>query len=121
MKEATLLFLVLFSFFATSFEYNTMGEENAEITAFDKTNMPSTDNWYICSYCCKTKKATSRPHEQGCKVSSSGTHNFQFSGKAGTVKHICKKCDAELYLKQGTGPSASKCCATGGTHTWSYR
>jgi hypothetical protein len=106
MKKIFYPFLIILSFLITSFTTDSF------------SNKENTENWYICSYCCKTKKAKSAPWEQGCKVSSSRTHNFQFLGKSGDYNHTCRKCDAEVYLKQGTSPSASKCCETGGTHTW---
>ena len=79
------------------------------------------ENWYLCYNCCKTKKASAAPWESGCRSSSSKTHNYQFCGKAGNYNQTCRKCDAEVYLKQGTSPSASRCCASGGTHTWSNK
>lgn len=79
---------------------------------------PSDENWYICSHCCKTKKASSAPWLSGCRVSSSGTHNFQFAGKAADFNYTCRKCDAEMYLSSSQSPAASRCCATGGTHSW---
>jgi hypothetical protein len=86
-----------------------------------KDNISADENWYLCSSCCKTKKAASAPWESGCKGSSSGTHNYQFSGKAGSFNYTCRKCDAEVYLTSSTSPSASKCCATGGTHSWYHK
>lgn len=77
--------------------------------------------WYICSNCCKTKKATDAPWENGCRESSSGMHNYQFCGKAGDYNYTCRNCDAEVYLGGSQSPAASKCCATGGTHSWYNR
>jgi uncharacterized protein YxeA len=88
--------------------------------SFTKKNnkTSSNENWYLCSNCCKTKKASAAPWENGCRSSSSKMHSYQFCGKAGNYNQTCRKCDAEVYLKQGTSPSASRCCASGGTHTW---
>lgn len=108
MKKLTVPLFLIMSFILLSFSVN-----------FEKYS--SSENWYLCSNCCKTKKATSAPWDKGCKQSSSGTHNYQFCGKAGNFNHTCRKCDAEVYLKQGSSPSASKCCATGGTHTWHHK
>jgi hypothetical protein len=79
------------------------------------------ENWYICYNCCKTKKSKETPWENGCRQSSSGTHNYWFCGKAGDFNYTCRKCDAEVYLTSSTSPCGSKCCATGGTHTWYHR
>ena len=105
MKELSVLLFLMLSLILVSFSRNT-------------ENFSSSENWYLCSNCCKTKKATSAPWEKGCKQSSSRTHNYQFCGKAGNFNYTCRKCDAEVYLKQGSSPSASKCCAIGSTHTW---
>ena len=121
MKKVSILFFVLFSFFAAAFAINAAFEKETVASTYSTIGLASTENWYICAYCCKTKRASSTPREQGCRVSSSGTHNYQFSGVAGSINHTCRNCDAELFLKQGTGPSASKCCATGGTHNWYYK
>ena len=112
MKKIFYPFLILLSFLITSFSIHHLT---------DIENKESNENWYLCSYCCKTKKAKSAPWEQGCRVSSSGTHNYQFSGKAGNFNYTCRKCDAEVYLTSSTSPSASKCCATGTTHTWYHK
>jgi hypothetical protein len=111
MKSVLIPFLILTLYSVAFFNINTF---------FDNEDR-ATENWYLCSYCCKTKKATSAPWEQGCRVSSSGTHNYQFSGKAGNFNYTCRKCDAEVYLTSSTTPSASKCCATGTTHTWYHK
>ena len=105
MKKIIISIIILLSFVNLSF---TEG----------KNGISADENWYLCSNCCKTKKASSSPWDKGCKLSSSGTHNYQFCGKAGDYNHTCRECDAEVYLKQGSSPSASKCCATGGTHSW---
>ena len=86
-----------------------------------KKDLYADENWYLCANCCKTKKATSAPWESGCKSASSGTHNYQFCGKAGNHNYTCRKCDAEVYLTSSTSPSASKCCETGGTHSWYHK
>ena len=86
-----------------------------------KKDLSADENWYLCANCCKTKKATSSPWESGCKSASSGTHNYQFCGKAGNYNYTCRKCDAEVYLTSSTSPSASKCCETGTTHTWYHK
>lgn len=112
MKKIIFPFLILITFVLVSFRDSVGSAANSK---------NASDNWYICSNCCKTKKATSAPWEQGCRVSSSGTHNYQFSGKAGDFNYTCRKCDAEVYLTSSTSPNASKCCATGGTHTWYHK
>ena len=81
---------------------------------------PQEEIWYLCTNCCKTKKASSAPWENGCRQSSAGMHNYQFCGKAGDYNYTCRKCDAEVYLK-GSSPAASKCCESGGTHTWYHK
>jgi uncharacterized protein YxeA len=86
-----------------------------------KNGNSADENWYLCSSCCKTKKATSAPWENECKSSSYGTHNYQFCGKAGNYNYTCRQCDAEVYLTSSTSPSASKCCDTGGTHNWYHK
>jgi len=88
-----------------------------------KANSIKSDyNWYICSYCCKTKQAESSPWESGCKVSSSGTHNYNFSGKAGDYNYTCRYCGAEVYLTSSTSPAASKCCSgQSSTHSWEHK
>jgi hypothetical protein len=48
-------------------------------------------------------------------------HNYQFCGKAGDYNYTCRKCDAEVYLSSSQSPAASKCCASGGTHSWYNR
>lgn len=78
-------------------------------------------SWYICYNCCKTRKSDRAPWENGCRQSSSGTHNFQFSGKAGDHNYTCRRCDAEVYLTSSTSPASGRCCATGGTHSWYHR
>jgi hypothetical protein len=82
---------------------------------------PQELKWYICSNCCKTKKASESPWENGCRQSSSGMHNYQFCGKAGDYNYTCRKCDAEVYLSNSQSPAASKCCGSGGTHSWQNR
>jgi hypothetical protein len=77
----------------------------------------SNENWYICTNCCKTKKATSAPWESGC---ISGQHNYQFSGKAGDFNYTCRSCSAEVYLTSSQSPSGTKCCKSG-THTWYHK
>ncbi len=77
----------------------------------------SEENWYICTNCCKTKKATSAPWESGC---SSGQHNYQFSGKAGNYNYTCRNCSAEVYLTSSQSPVASKCCKAS-THSWYHK
>ncbi len=112
MKKLIIPFTVLVSFVILSFTNDYSSKK------YNKTS--GDENWYLCSSCCKTKKATSAPWENGCK-SSSGTHNYQFCGKAGNYNYTCRKCDAEVYLTSSSSPSASKCCASGGTHTWYHR
>jgi hypothetical protein len=75
--------------------------------------------WYKCYNCCKTKLGSSNnaPWESGCKTSS-GMHNYQFSGHAGNVTWACRNCKAEVVLKQSTSPAATNCCASGGTCSW---
>lgn len=108
MKKIITSIIILFAIINLSFS-----ESNNNITA--------DENWYLCTSCCKTKKATSAPWESGCKSSSSGKHNYQFCGKAGSFNYTCRKCDAEVYLTSSTSPSASKCCTTGGTHSWFHK
>ena len=79
------------------------------------------ENWYICANCCKTKQADKTPWESGCSKSSGSTHNFWFCGKAGDFNYTCRKCDASVYLSSNASPSASKCCASGGTHEWFHK
>lgn len=95
----------------------------AFIPAKNETNAtsPQDDIWYLCSNCCRTKRASNAPWENGCRESSSGMHNYQFCGHAGDYNYSCRNCDAEVYLSSSQGPSASKCCATGGTHSWYHR
>jgi hypothetical protein len=93
-------------------------------TGFTQPNTNETPQdlkWYLCSNCCKTKKASDAPWENGCRQSSSGMHNYQFCGKAGDYNYTCRKCDAEVYLGGSQSPAASKCCASGGTHSWYNR
>ena len=93
-------------------------------TGFAKSHVtvtPQELKWYICSNCCKTKKASDAPWENGCRQSNSGMHNYQFCGKAGDYNYTCRKCDAEVYLGGSQSPTASKCCASGGTHSWYNR
>ena len=113
MKKIVIPFFIILSLIMTSFTKDKLS--NKEIKIY------SDENWYICSSCCKTKKSDSAPWENGCKISSSGTHNFQFCGKAGNYNYTCRNCDAEVYLTSSTSPSGSKCCATGGTHNWYHK
>lgn len=108
MKKLIVSIIILLSFLNLSF-------------TDEKKQNSADESWYLCYNCCKTKKGTSAPWENGCKSSSSGTHNYQFCGKAGDFNYTCRKCDAEVYLTSSTSPSASKCCATGGTHTWYHK
>lgn len=78
-------------------------------------------NWYICSDCCKTKKADSTPQENGCRKRSSGYHNYNVLGIAGDYNYTCRNCDAEIYLTSSTSPGASICCANGSTHSWYHK
>jgi len=88
----------------------------------ENTNPSSQDDiWYLCTNCCRTKRASNAPWENGCRESSSGMHNYQFCGHAGDFNYTCRNCDAEVYLTSSQSPSASKCCATGGTHSWYHR
>lgn len=105
MNRVSFLSLCIIGYFVMSFVPKTY------------VNFKSGENWYLCTNCCKTKKATSAPWENGC---SSGQHNFQFCGKAGDYNITCRKCNAEVYLTSSQGPSASKCCS-GGTHTWYHK
>ena len=79
------------------------------------------EKWYICTNCCNTKKATQAPWEQGCRKGGSSTHNYAFVGVAGNFNYTCRNCDAEVYLTSSTSPSASRCCSSGGTHSWYHR
>ena len=108
MKKIIVSIVIVLSFITLSFTES-------------KKDLSADENWYLCSSCCKTKKATSAPWDSGCKSSSSGTHNYQFCGKAGNYNYTCRKCDAEVYLTSSTSPSASKCCETGGTHSWYHK
>jgi hypothetical protein len=113
MKKLIIPFIFIVSFLFISFTKENLSE---------RTNKSLADeNWYLCSNCCETKKATSAPWESGCKSTSSGTHNFQFCGNAGNYNYTCRKCDAEVYLTSSTTPSASKCCVTGGSHSWYHK
>jgi hypothetical protein len=82
------------------------------IFAFTISKISYDGAWYKCSYCCKTKLGSTNnaPWESGCN-SSSGTHNYQFSGHAGNFTWACRNCKAEVVLKQGTTPAAGNCCA----------
>lgn len=104
MKKPTLIILSLSLFVLMSFILNQ--KPNAD------------ENWYMCSNCCKTRKATTTPWESGC---TSGQHNYQFCGKAGNYNYTCRNCNAEVYLTNSNSPNASKCCKTGGTHSWHHR
>jgi hypothetical protein len=75
--------------------------------------------WYKCTNCCKTKLGSSNnaPWESGCKTSS-GMHNYQFSGHAGNVTWACRNCKAEVVLRQGMSPAASNCCASSSACSW---
>jgi hypothetical protein len=118
--------LILFSIVVISalFAFTTSVKGNSNSVS-KKTNIHSSsadENWYICVNCCKTKKATAAPWENGCKKGSSGTHNYSFCGKAGDYNYTCRNCDAEVYLSPSTSPSASTCCgANKGTHSWYHR
>ena len=113
MKKSIIPLFLILSFLMTSFSQQTFSVKEIKIS--------SEENWYICSFCCKTKKSESAPWENGCKVSSSGTHSFQYCGKAGNYNYTCRNCDAEVYLTSSSSPSASKCCSTGGTHNWYHK
>jgi len=91
------------------------------VTLVSFTYVLTGDNWYICTECCSTKKGSSAPWENGCKESSSGMHNYSFSGNAGNYNYTCRKCGASVELTSSQSPAASKCCATGNTHDWYHR
>lgn len=88
-------------------------------------NLPNGGSkWWICdnANCCKTKSANDCPWENGCRgKTGSGMHHYVFAGNAGNFNWTCRNCDAEVYLTSGQSPSASKCCETGGTHSWYHR
>ena len=109
MKKASFIILATSVFTLMSFMFANSTSSNSD------------ENWYLCSNCCKTKKATSAPWLNGCKKGSGEMHNFQFCGKAGDYNYTCRSCDAEVYLTSSSSPSGSKCCATGGTQTWYHR
>ena len=113
MRTYTIIYISVLTLVILVFSNDSHASISAETLA--------DDNWYICANCCKTKKASSAPWESGCKSASSGMHNFQFCGKAGDYNFTCRSCDAEVYLTSITSPSASICCSTGGTHSWSHR
>ena len=75
-------------------------------------------DWYKCSNCNQTKKASTAPWENGCRNNSSGMHNFQFSGNEGYYNWTCRKCEAEVYLKSGQSPAGSRCSKTGNSCEW---
>lgn len=79
------------------------------------------EKYYICSQCCKTKKAASTPWESGCKESSAGMHNYVSVGYAGDVEYDCRYCGATVYLisTSASPNSAISCCGNGGHgHSW---
>lgn len=121
MKKVILIFSALI-IVSTLFSFNKSFQGDVVKTKLLKSERTTGEEiWYLCSNCCKTKKATSAPWLNGCKKSSGEMHNFQFCGKAGDYNYTCRSCDAEVYLTSSSSPSASKCCATGGTHTWYHR
>jgi len=104
--------------FSLSFFYVNFDISNPEKKILSKAE---SEKWFICTNCCKTKKATQAPWQQGCSKSSSGTHNYVFVGVAGNYNYTCRNCDAEVYLTSSTSPSASRCCSSGNTHNWYNR
>lgn len=113
MKKIVIPFFVIISVLLLSFTNQKLSDKENKISA--------DENWYMCSYCLKTKKSDSAPWENGCKISSTGTHHFQFCGKAGNFNYTCRNCDAEVFLTSSSSLSASNCCATGGTHNWYHK
>ena len=121
MKKVILIFSALI-IVSTLFSFNkSFKDEGFSEESLMSKSIHGDENWYLCSNCCKTKKATSASWLNGCKKGSGEMHNFQFCGKAGDYNYTCRSCDAEVYLTSSSSPSASKCCATGGTHTWYHR
>jgi hypothetical protein len=105
MKKIYSIILVTSIFTLTSFIF---GISNSS---------PSDENWYFCTNCCKTKKATSSPWEGGC---NSGQHNYQFCGKAGDFNYTCRNCNAEVFLTSSQTPAGSKCCKSS-SHSWFHK
>ena len=62
MKKLIIPFTVLVSFVILSFTNDYSSKK------YNKTS--GDENWYLCSSCCKTKKATSAPWENDWKTSS---------------------------------------------------
>lgn len=108
MKKVILTFLLASAFVLTSFIFK------------NNTSSDSQSNWYICNNCCKTKKGSSAPWENGCTSGSSSQHNYRFVGNSGDYNYTCRNCSAEVYLTSSQSPSASKCCKSG-THSWYHR
>jgi hypothetical protein len=123
MKKSILISLSVIAISVLFAFTNTLKENNNSVVEMAIKKSPSADEtWYICVGCCKTKKATTAPWENGCKKASSGTHNYWACGKAGDYNYTCRNCDAEVYLTSSSSPSASTCCgANKGTHSWYHR
>ena len=119
MSSINLLITVAFVIFI---QLSVVPIEGATVSSRDKRNIQYADeNWYICSNCCKTRKAEKSPWEKGCRNASSGMHQFTYCVKAGDYNFTCRNCDAEIYAAKSTSPGASRCCATGGTHSWYHK
>lgn len=69
----------------------------------------------------KQKQQLLRLGKMDVKVLLQALITTNFVGKVGNYNYTCRKCDAEVYLTSSTSPSASKCCATGGTHSWYHK
>jgi Tfp pilus assembly protein PilE len=123
MKKTILIIFTVIAISALFAFTNSLNKNNNSAAEMAIKKTPTADEtWYICTNCCKTKKATAAPWENGCKKGSSDMHNYSFCGKAGDYNYTCRNCDAEVYLKSSTSPSASTCCGTNkGTHTWYHR
>ena len=123
MKKTILILfsiVVVAALFAFTASINGNSNSISKKTIMESSSADET--WYICVGCCKTKKATATPWENGCKKASSGTHNYWSCGKAGDYNYTCRNCDAEVYLTSSSSPSASTCCgANKGTHSWYHR
>lgn len=122
MKKSILIIFAIIAMSALFAFTNRLKVNNNSDPEIASTKSASADEaWYICVNCCKTKKATTAPWENGCKKASSGMHNYWFCGKAGDYNYTCRNCDAEVYLA-GSSPSASTCCgANKGSHSWYHR
>ena len=79
MKKSILIIFAIIAMSALFAFTNKLNENNNSDLEMATTKSASADEaWYICVNCCKTKKATTAPWENGCKKASSGMHNYWF-------------------------------------------